>query len=138
MHGKARLGRSVLIAVIVVTALSELALAGVSLQAGRFRGGQVVRVVLTGWLLWRVWDGAGWARWLMAGLFLLTAVGAAGFAVGSPAVEGRPGLLAFLAVVGAVCLAFGVGLASPWVGAYQAARRGIQEAEPGAADRGGG
>jgi len=83
MDAKARLGRWVLIAVIVVTVLCELALAGVSLQAGQFRGVQVGRVLLTGWLLWRVWDGAAWARWVTAGLFLATAAFAVGVGVGS-------------------------------------------------------
>jgi hypothetical protein len=59
MGGKPRIGQWVLIAVIVVTALSELALAGVSLRAGRFSGAQVGRVLLTGWLLWQAWDGPG-------------------------------------------------------------------------------
>lgn len=71
MNDKARLGRWVILAIIVVIALTELALAGLSIQAGKFRGEQVGRVMLTGWLLSRVWDGAKWARWLIAGLFLV-------------------------------------------------------------------
>lgn len=130
MDAKVRLGRWVLIAVIVVTALSEAALAVVSLEADRFKGSQIGRVLLTGWLFWQVWDGAGWARWLMAGLFLAAAALAVVLGVASPAVAGRPEAVAVLAGLGAVCLAPGVGLASPWVGAYQAARRESQTAEP--------
>jgi len=133
MDAKARLGRWVLIAVIVVTVLCELALAGLNLQAGRFRGAQVGRVLLTGWLLWQVWDGAAWARWLTAGLFLAAAVFAAVLGVASPAAAGRPEVVAVLVGMGGLCLTLGVGLASPWVGAYQAARRGSQTAEPLAA-----
>lgn len=129
MSGKARLGQWVVLTIIVVTALSELTLAGLSLLAGRFRGEQVGRVLLTGWLLWRVWDGAGWARWLVTGLILAAAMFAVVVSVASPAVQERPEVVALMAGFGAVGLAFGVGLASPWVGAYQAARRGSPDAE---------
>jgi hypothetical protein len=128
MDAKVRLGRWVLIAVIVVTALAELALAGVSIQAGRFSGGQVGRVILTGWLLWRVWNGAGWARWLVAGLFVVVAAFAIVLGAASPAVQARPEVTALVVGMAAVCAAIGVGLASPSVGAYQAARRGSPDA----------
>ncbi|QEL19941.1 hypothetical protein [Limnoglobus roseus] len=124
MDGKARLGQWVLLAIIVVSALSELALVGLSVQTGRFKGSQIGRVLLTGWLLWRVWDGAAWARWLVAVLSLVAAVFAVALGIASPAAEGRPEVMALMVGVGAVGVAFGVGLASPWVGAYQAARRG--------------
>ncbi|MBN9117886.1 MAG: hypothetical protein J0I06_01745 [Planctomycetes bacterium] len=130
MDGKVRFGRWILVAIIVVTALVELALTGLSLQAGRFRGNQIGRVLLTGWLLWRVWDGAGWARWVLAALSLVTAGLAGVFVVASPITEGRPELVAVLIGVGVVTGAFGIGLASPWVGAYQAARRGSPGADP--------
>jgi len=129
MGGKARLGRWTLFAIIVVIALSELALAGLSMRADQFKGSQIGRALLTGWLLWRVWDGAGWARWLLAGLFLATATLAAVLVVASPAAQRPPEVVGLLAGVGVVCLAFGVGMASPWVGAYQAARCGGQYAE---------
>jgi hypothetical protein len=125
---KARLGRWVLIAVIAVLAAGELALAGFSLQAGRFKGQQITRVLLTGWLLWRVWDGAGWARWLMAGFCLAGAVFAVAVGFGSPRVTGRPEILALVAGLGVVSVMLGLGLASPWVGAYQASRRAEQVA----------
>ena len=130
MDGKARLGKWVLLALIIFTALSELALAGLSIRAGQLKGSQIGRVLLTGWLLWRVWDGAGWARWLLSGLFLATAVFACTLGVASPTVAGRPDMLTLLVGMGAICVAFGVGLASPWVGAYQAVRRGRPDAEP--------
>lgn len=133
MDSKARLGRWVLLSVIVITTLTELAIAGFSLQAGRFKGSQIGRVLLTGWLLWRVWDGAGWARWLVAGLFGAAAALAVVLGAASPAVLARPEVTALLAGMAAVCVACGVGLASPWVGAYQAARRGHEVAEPGSA-----
>ncbi len=59
MDGKARLGQWILLIIIVVTALSELALAGLSVRAGRFSCGQMGRVLLTGWLLWRAWTELG-------------------------------------------------------------------------------
>jgi hypothetical protein len=133
MDDKVKLGRWILVAVIVVTALVELALAGLSLQAGRFRGNQIGRVLLTGWLLWRAWDGAGWARWVLAALSLVTAGFAGMFVVASPITEGRPEVVAVLIGVGVVTGAFAIGLASPWVGAYQADRRRSAGAEPGAA-----
>jgi hypothetical protein len=124
MGVKARLGRWVLLAIIVVTVLSELALACLSLQTGRFKGSEIGRVLLTGWLLWRVWDGSGWARWLLAALFLGAGLFAAVLGLASPAMQGRPDVVALLVVLAAVFAAFGGGLASPWVAAYQAARRG--------------
>lgn len=138
MDGTARLGKGVLITIIVVVALSELSLAGLSVRAGHFRGGQIGRALLTGWLLWRAWDGAGWARWLLCGLFMAAAVLVGVLVVASPAVAGRPDVLMLLVGSGAVFVAFGVGLASPWVGAYQAARRCSLDAEPDAAADSGG
>ena len=132
MGGKARLGRWVLLAIIVVTVLSELVLTGLSIQAGRFKGSQIGRILLTGWLLWRVWDGVGWARWLLATLCFAGALLAAIFVLASPVVEGRPGVAALLRGVGGSLAVLGVGFASPWVGAYQAARRGGAGAEPAA------
>lgn len=137
MDGRARLGQWVLLAVIGVTALLELATAALSVQAGEFRGSQIGRVLLTGWLLWRVWDGAGWARWLLAVLFLAAAAFGVVAGVSSPAGPERPEAVALLVGLGGTFAALGVGLASPWVGAYQAARRGLLGAEPRAApDRG--
>jgi hypothetical protein len=132
MHGKARLGQWVILALIVATAVSELALAGFSIQANRFKGTQITRVLLSGWLLWRVWDGAGWARWLVAVLCFITAAFSATVGLISPAVDGQPELVAMLIGIGVVSAAFGFGLASPWVGAYQTARRGEPEAEAAA------
>lgn len=128
MDDKARLGRRLLTVIIVVAALGELALACLSLHTGRFRGAQIGRVLLTGWLLWRIWDGAGWARWLTAGLFFAGAALAVALAFDYPVTQSRPEVAALL--VGAVFGAFGFGLASPWVGAYQAFRRGGQGAAP--------
>jgi hypothetical protein len=136
MDGKSRLGRWVLLAIIVVTALIELALAVLSMQADGVKGGQIGRVLLTGWLLWRVWDGAGWARWLLVVLFLAAAAFGVITVVTSPAVQGRPEAVVLLIGLGGIFAAFGIGLASPWVGAYQAARCGGPDAEPvAAADR---
>ena len=123
MNDKARLGRWVLLGVIVFIALIELALAAVSIQAGKFRGEQVGRVMLTGWLLSRVWDGAKWARWLTSGLFLVTAFGMAFAACSPDIVNGRLMVVALLATFAAMCAAISVGLALPCMGAYQAARR---------------
>lgn len=128
MDGKARLGQRLLLAIIVVTALIELSLTGFKLKAGRFGSQDVVRVLLTGWLLWRVWDGAGWARWLVAALFLVTGAGAVIAGLTVPAAQELPELMAFLIGLAAVCVAFGSGLASPWVGAYQSARRDSSDA----------
>jgi hypothetical protein len=119
-----------LVAVIVVTAVGELAVFALILREGRVSGGQAGRVALTFWLLSRVWDGAGWARWLTAGLFGAAGVLTAAAGLRSPAAEGRPEVAALLAGVGAVGVALGLGLASPWVGAYQAAREGRPAAAP--------
>ena len=73
MDGKARLGKWVLIVTIIATLLFELATAGLSLRVGQFKGIQIVRMLLTIWLLWRVWEGVGWARWLLAALFFVVA-----------------------------------------------------------------
>ncbi len=111
MNDKVRLGRWVLVAVIVVIALTELAVAGLSILAGTFRGGQFGRVILTVWLLWQVWDGANWARWLTVGLFFVAAFGAVFAAFSPDIVNGRLKVVALLAGFGAVCVAISVGLA---------------------------
>ena len=128
MNDNARLGRLVLVAVIVVIALTELAVVGLTILAGTFRGGQLFgRAMLTGWLLWKVWDGAKWARWLMAGLFFVAVFGAV-FAICSPdIVNGRIKVAALFAGFGVACAAISVGLALPCVGAYQAARREVTD-----------
>jgi hypothetical protein len=133
MDEKVRLGRWVLILMIAVTAVSELTLAGLSLQAGRFSGGQALRVLLTAGLFWKVWDGAGWARWLTAGLFLVSAAFGAFLAAAALDAGGRLEVVVLVGGLSAVCLAFGLGLASPWVAAYQSARRGGASAEEVAA-----
>src|SRR5262245_50384696 len=70
MDSQARVGMWMLIAVTAVFALGEAGLAAVNLLAGRFSGMQAGRIVLTVWLTWSVWNGAGWARWLCAALAL--------------------------------------------------------------------
>ena len=130
MGGKARLGQWVLLIIIVVMALSELVLAGLSIQAGRFRGDQVVRGILEGWIFWRAWAGAGWSRWLLAGLFLTAAALVVSTGFSSPAMQKRPEMIPLLIGMGAVCLAFGIGLASPWVGAFQAVQRSRAATKP--------
>ncbi|MBA4189441.1 MAG: hypothetical protein C0467_15735 [Planctomycetaceae bacterium] len=129
MNRNARLGKWVLIVLIVFAALSELAVVGFSIWAHRFEASHISRVLLTGWLLWRIWDGAEWARWLVAVLGFAGVLLVVIFGLVSPAVEGRPELVAFLVGCGVVYAAFGIGLASPWVGAYQAARRGDLDIE---------
>lgn len=129
MNRNARLGQWVLIAIIVATALVELIFAGFSLHAHRFKGSQITRVMITGWLFWRIWDGAAWARWLIAVPSLAGGVLVAIFVLASPAVEGRSDLVALLVGVGVLYAAFGIGLASPWVGAFQAAKRGDLDIE---------
>jgi hypothetical protein len=56
-------------------------------------------------------------------LYLAGALLAVGLAVAALTLKGQPVASAVVAATGAVCLAIGAGLASPWVGAYQAARR---------------
>ncbi|MCE9560726.1 MAG: hypothetical protein K8U57_01600 [Planctomycetes bacterium] len=123
MDHKARFGKVIVILLIFAATLGELAVAVLALQAGTFRVTQIGRVMLTGWLLWQVWDGAGWARWLMTVLLIGSAVFAVGLGFRNPSVADRPDLLAFLIWFGSVTFLLGLGLASPWVGAFQDARR---------------
>jgi hypothetical protein len=124
MDNQARIGRWMLIVVIAVFALGEVGLAAVNLEAGRFSLVQVGRVILTAWLLWRMWDGAAWARWLYAALSLAGAVLAFVAGFGSGASVGRPEVLVITCVFIAVSLGLTVAVASPFVGAYQEARSG--------------
>ncbi|QJW98628.1 hypothetical protein [Frigoriglobus tundricola] len=128
MDGKARRGQWVLIALVLFFVVSEGAMAVLSLQAGRFKGAQIGRVLLTGWLLWQIWDGAAWARQLMTGLLLLGVALTVVLAVAVPAVTAHPGLVALCIGVVVIGLALAIGLMSPWVGAYQAARRAGRDA----------
>jgi hypothetical protein len=140
MSDKARLGRRILLAIIVVIALAELSLAGLNLVAGQFRGAQVARVLLTGWLLWQVWEGASWARWVLTALFSCAAVfTVVVLCIASSATPRQSEVVVLLLGSAAACLLFGLGLASPWVAAYQVAKRGHVDAEQNAAaDRGNG
>jgi hypothetical protein len=129
MTDNVRLGRWVILAVIIIIALSELALASMNIIAGTFRSGQFGRVILTGWLLWQIWVGANWARWLSAGLFLVSGFGAIYAACSPSFVNGRLMVVVLLAGFGATCVLISVGLALPCVGAYQAARRKVPDTE---------
>jgi hypothetical protein len=119
----ARRGQLVLIAFIIFLAPSELPQASASLLSGQFQTSQVVRVGMTICLFWQLWAGAGWARWLMASLCFLAPGPAAVFYFALPRTADSPVALAILAGVSGVCLLCALGLASPWVGACQAAQR---------------
>lgn len=129
MNDNVRLGRWVVLAVIIVIALSELALAGMNILAGTFRSGQFGRVILTGWLLRQIWVGANWARWLSAALSLAAGFVAFFSACSPDFVNGRLMVVVLLAGFGATCVAISIGLALPCVSAYQAARRKVPDTE---------
>lgn len=122
MKNKARVGQWVLVTIFILIALSELGLAVLNIYTERFRGSQVGRVILTGWLLWKIWDGFAWARWLIAGLFLVTAIYAVSVAIFTD-FEDRTEAVWVIGGAGATFLLFAIGLATPWVGAFQAVRR---------------
>jgi hypothetical protein len=121
MNSKARTGQWILIAIVVMVALLEIGLAALNFSTGRLRINHLGRALLTGWLLWKIWDGAAWARWLFASLFLIAALYAFYTAV-STDFEDRPEGAWIIGGFGVVSLLLTVGLASPWVGAYQAFR----------------
>jgi hypothetical protein len=75
-------------------------------------------VLLIGWLLWKVWNGARRARCLMAGLFLTIAMIAAVVGGDTSVALEWPHFLALAISSLIVWLEFGLGLASPWVDAY--------------------
>jgi len=124
MDSQARVGMWMLIAVTAVFALGEAGLAAINLLAGRFSAMQAGRIVLTVWLTWSVWNGAGWARWLCAALAMAGAILAFVAGFGSGAADGRPEVLLIVCVIIAIYLGIAVMLASPGVGAYQEWRRG--------------
>ena len=115
------------VGVIAATAVTELVMAAVKLQRGRYDGSDVTRLLLTAWLFMSIWSGRAWARWLVAGLYLLTAVLSLGAAVlAEVGVLGRGATpfasLLFLGI-GVLMGAQGLALVSRWVGAFQAAQR---------------
>lgn len=124
MDRQARIGMWMVIGVIAVSALGEASLLAVNILAGRFTGMQAARIVLTVLLLWRVWDGASWARWLLAVLCLAGAVLAFVAGFGTSVAADHPEALLVVGVIIAVSLGMAVFLASPPVGAFQEARRG--------------
>jgi hypothetical protein len=70
---------------------------------------------------------------VLAVLFFLAAGVAAVFGVTTAAAAERPEVMALVIGLVAVFAAFGIGLASPWVGACQSARRGNADVESGTA-----
>lgn len=130
MDDKARLGKRFLVFMIVLVALIEITTDGLSIAAGRFDDADVIRGILTTLLWWRVWSGSAWARWLLAGLFLAAALFVVIVVASFPAVKKPPEVMGLMLCVGAICATLGAGMASPWVGAYQAARRRGSAAEP--------
>jgi uncharacterized membrane protein len=127
MEQRARRGMWLVVGVIAATAVTELVMAAVKLERGRYDGSDVTRLLLTAWLFMSIWSGSAWARWLLAGLYLLTAalsfVAVALIATGRLA-TGTPPIasLVFLGI-GALTGTMGLALASRWVGAFQAAQR---------------
>lgn len=123
MDDRARPGRWILLAVTAITVLSEGLLALVALLSGRLEAAQVVRIVLTVGILWQVWEGARWARWLTVALSLAGAVFVVVIGLVIADGEARPKVRELSVAVAAFCTAIAVAMASPWVGAYQAAQR---------------
>ncbi len=129
MVGKARLGQRVLVAVTVSIVLAEIIVALVSWYAGGLRRSQFGRVSLTVWLLFEVWEGKAWARWVLTVLSSVTAILAIVVGSGSLALGSQKAGVGFIVALGIYSAAIAVGLVSPWVGAYQAARRDSSKGE---------
>jgi hypothetical protein len=123
MGRSAQIGLTILVVIITVTALGEAALAVMNILAGKLSGGQIVRWFLTAWLFWKVWDGAAWSRWLLAVLYLFTGVVAIILGMNYAAGERSEELVVLILGMGSVYLLFGIGMASPWMSAYQAEHR---------------
>ena len=127
MEQRARRGMWLVVGVIVATSVTELVMAAVKLQRGRYDGSDVTRLLITAWLFMSIWSGRAWSRWLLAGLYLLTAVlslGAVALIAAGRLANGAPPLMsAALLGIAALMAAQGLALASRWVGAFQAAQR---------------
>lgn len=122
-YQQVKIGRTILIIVIVFTVLLEMLSSGFQVQAGRFGISSVGRMFLTVFLLMYVWDGSKWARWILVVLLFAAAGLMVTIALTFPAISERSDLVALLIGLGVIYLMLSMGLASPWMGAYQNARR---------------
>ena len=118
MTEQARRGRRVLIILTVLIALGEIVIAVADIQKGRYGATDLTRLALTMLLFWQVWDGARWARFLLAALCL---GGVVMMVVWGITAEQVPAWVVVAAV--AVLVLFYVSLISAPIGAYQAYRR---------------
>ncbi|MFO0946732.1 MAG: hypothetical protein U1D30_12425 [Planctomycetota bacterium] len=122
MPRKALLGYWILCSVVLFVAVVEGGVFIASLKYGQPHRAQLGRVLLSGWLLWHVWQGANWARWILAALFLAAAGLVVAVVPGSPRLEGKPLFTILATGFGVLCFLASFALASPWFSAYRQLR----------------
>ena len=123
MNNDAKRGFVILTIITFLVIVGEVFLLGFRFLTIRLSWSDLVRVLLTIWLLWNTWKGASWARWIVAVLYLLaTGLGVYYFITDPRILAKTTAIWLFGSLVAALFL-MGLGLALPWVGAFQAHQR---------------
>lgn len=118
MTRQQRIGRDLLLASFAFVALLEIVLLVAYIQAGRLNGGQVSRSIFTIALLWLVWVGVGWARWLMVVLWFIAGSIGVFLGVFDETLVGRTAIQALVIGLGFAFITWALVSASPPVGAF--------------------
>jgi hypothetical protein len=118
MAAQQRRGRAILLAIFLVLLGGDLLITALEATAKGFdnAGPSVVRILLTLVLMYLVWTGRGWARWLMVCLLFVAALALLSMLLAHP----NPLLLALL--IGVVLAALLIGF-SPSVRSFLVLQR---------------
>jgi len=123
MDNDAKRGFVILTIITFLVVVAEVFLLGYRFILIRLSWSDLVRVLLTIGLLWSTWKGARWARWILVVLYLMASGIGFYLFVTDPRVLAKPMAIWVLGSLVAAFILMGLGIASRWVGAFQAYQR---------------
>lgn len=113
-------GKLLVLGTILFIAIAVLTLQGWRIATGNIRLSGFGPVFLTLLLLWKIWEGEAWSRWVLAGTSGAAAIVAMIMAV----IQNEPGMYLTLVPVAVVCAAISAIFSlSPSITAFQANQR---------------